>query len=118
MTNEFLDISSICSDMCRIEIRDNILFICDIGMGGGHGVCVCVCVSTPVSKDTTLVFLIFPTSVSVQKQGDMACVQGPCPMKLPDARDMRADHSHVPAIFQFFEMSKSEQRRLIRCFLQ
>ena len=79
---------------------------------------VCVCVSTPVSKDTTLVFLIYPTSFSVQKQGDMACVQGPCPMKLPDARDMRADHSHVPAIFQFFEMSKSEQRRLIRCFLQ
>ena len=29
----------------------------------------------------------------------MACVQGPCPTKLPDARDMRADHSHVPAIF-------------------
>ena len=29
----------------------------------------------------------------------MARVQGPCPTKLPDARDMRADHSHVPAFF-------------------
>ena len=27
----------------------------------------------------------------------MACVQAPCPTKLPDAREVRADHSHVPA---------------------
>ena len=40
----------------------------------------------------------------------MACVQGPCPTKLPDARDMRADHSHVPAIFQFSEWREAKPR--------
>ena len=74
--------------------------------GGGRGSTfyifkVCVCVSTPVSKGTNLSIYLFLTAFFhlVQKQGDMACVQGPCPMKLPDARDMRADHSHVPAFF-------------------
>ena len=49
-----------------------------------HGfVCwpVCVCVSTPVSKDTTLVFLIYPTSFSVQKQGDNPMDAVGCPTK-------------------------------------
>ena len=42
---------------------------------------VCVCVSTPVSKDTTLVFLIYPTSFSVQKQGDNPMDAVGCPTK-------------------------------------
>ena len=37
---------------------------------------ISVCVSTPVSKDTTLVFLIYPTSFSVQKQGATESLHG------------------------------------------
>ena len=42
---------------------------------------VCVCVSTPVSKDTTLVFLLYPTSFSVQRQGDNPMDAVGCPTK-------------------------------------
>ena len=66
--------------------------------GGTRIWCVCVpLVITGIQSDCAFFFFL------CFKQGDMACVQGPCPTKLPDARDMRADHSHVPAIFQFSE---------------
>ena len=62
----------------------------------------CVRVSTPVPRESNLsIYRSFPYFLThlntAQSQGDMACVQGPCPTKLPDAREVRADHSHVPA---------------------
>ena len=64
---------------------------------------VCVCVRAPCSHRDPF-GLCFLLSAKIFQQGDMACVQGPCPTKLPDARDMRADHSHVPAFSTAFQL--------------
>ena len=57
-----------------------------------------MCVSPPDSKVSVRSFLVFNVPFGIKnRQGDMACVQGPCRTKLPDAREVRADHSHVPA---------------------
>ena len=70
---------------------------------------VCVCVCTPWNHRDPFGLFSLLEFLSFQ-QGTMACVQGPCPTKLPDARDMRADLSHVPAIFQFSEWREAEPR--------
>ena len=71
--------------------------------------CVCVCARVCVTLGIIGILsdcFRFDVLFYVLQQGDMACVQGPCPTKLPDARDMRADHSHVPAIFLLSEMAR------------
>ena len=45
----------------------------------------CVCVPSPVPRDTNL-FHTTTLAIFVLKQGDMACVQGPCPAKLPHGK--------------------------------
>ena len=58
--------------------------------GAGAGCCdgsrLRVFVSNPVPKG-------WPPPNRISKQGDMACVQGPCPTKLPDAREALRDVS-------------------------
>ena len=63
---------------------------------------VCVCVPLVV---TGILLNCF------SQQGDMACVQGPCPTKLPDARDMQLiTLTYLQFSFSFSEWREAKPR--------
>ena len=59
---------------------------------------VCVCVSTPVPRDTNLLFsILFCWARFCTDAGECGVIVGPHSMKLPQSRDTESDQLGVPA---------------------